>query len=247
MSRYKILIEYDGTGFHGWQKQKNSTNTVQETIENAFSQLTQEKVSVYGAGRTDTGVHATEQTAHIDLNKNWPLYRIQEGLNYYLKNSKCRIIGIDKVSPDFHARFHASLREYKYLILNRQSSSPIYQNRMWHIKKQLDIESMQQGAKILIGTHNFNAFRSVHCQAKNPFRSIESFEVTKKEEIIKTVIQAKSFLQNQVRIMMGTLVEIGLKKISPESLYEMLKEADRKKSGPTAPPYGLYLNKVFYS
>ena len=246
IQRYKITLEYDGTAFHGWQKQNNSIS-VQSTITDALYQLTSQNIEIHGAGRTDAGVHAISQVAHFDIPQIIPLHQIRNALNFYLNKYSVSITNAEYVTQDFHARFSAKSRTYKYLIFNRNSPTSLYKNRVWTIYKILDIEKMLLASRDFIGTHDLTSFRSIHCQAHNPVRPIYDINIIKQDDhLISITIHAKSFLHNQVRIMVGTLAYIGLGKYSTNIIPWMLQQKDRTKSGITAPPYGLYLYKILY-
>lgn len=252
--KIKLTIEYDGLKFFGWQKQENF-NSVQETVETAINTVfdNKEQIELFGAGRTDTGVHATGQIAHFEL-FNPELINIWKNnlgkfilaVNFYLQDKGTLVTNAEIASDDFHARFSAKMRYYKYIIFNRNIKSVIYENRAWHIAQKLDENKMHKAAQYFLGTHNLNAFRSAHCNAANPIRTISEISVYRKEDFIIMEIAAKSFLHNQVRITIGTLKDIGLGKISEDSITQLLKSGDRTKAGVTAPPHGLYLVKVDY-
>ncbi|MDR0942714.1 MAG: tRNA pseudouridine(38-40) synthase TruA [Holosporales bacterium] len=252
--KIKLTIEYDGGKFFGWQKQKGQIS-VQESIENAVSRAfdNRERIELYGAGRTDAGVHATGQVAHFDvadesLVKVWKsnVERLPAAINYYLLDSGAVVIEAEVASPDFHARFSAKMRRYKYVIYNRKIKSVIYDKRAWHVARKLDAETMNAAAQSLLGNHNFNAFRSARCGAKNPIRTISEINISRKENFIIAEVAAKSFLHNQVRIIVGTLVKIGTGDKPLEYVEYLLDSQDRTLAGPTAPPHGLYLIKVEY-
>ncbi|GHT90070.1 tRNA pseudouridine synthase A [Alphaproteobacteria bacterium] len=254
LMRVKLLIEYDGTKFCGWQKQRDCIS-VQETIERAICNVFGDALmpELYGAGRTDTGVHATGQIAHLELadeklTEKWKnnLLRLHIAINANMLQSGARVLEATEVSDDFHARFSAKMRHYKYVILNRNVNSPIYEGRVWNIRRKIDENSMNFAAQFLRGTHNFNAFRSSQCSALNPVRTISNVEVSRKGDLIIVKISAKSFLHNQVRITVGTLKEIGIGAKNPEYIKYLLESADRTQAGPTAPAFGLYLTKIDY-
>lgn len=245
MQRYKITIEYDGSEFNGWQTQISSTG-VQECIEKSIYQFSGEKVKVFGAGRTDSGVHALGQVAHFDLEKNLYTQNILNAINFYLKPRKISILNISKVDFNFHARFSAKSRSYLYKIINRESPLALEYNKAYLLKAPIDIEAMQQAASALIGTHNLSSFRCAQCQASSPVKTINAINVSKLSEVIQINITAPSFLHKQVRIIVGTLCKIGKKKIKPESIIDILNAKDRSKAGPTAPACGLYLKNVSY-
>lgn len=245
MPRYKVLIEYDGTKFHGFQRQKELIS-VQGLTEDALLKIAQENVTVYGSGRTDTGVHATGQVIHFDLMKNITPFKLREGLNYYMSEKGCSVLEASIVSDDFHARFKAKSRTYIYKILNRRPPSPLYDQRVWHIKNPLNINLMKEAAQYFIGCHDFSAFRCIHCQVASPIKTMEQCEVFEKDDLIEIHISSRSFLHNQIRIMVGTLVQIGLNKEKPTWIKQLLETGNRRESGQTAPPYGLYFAKVTY-
>ena len=252
--RVKLTVEYDGTGFYGWQKQ-NDFVSVQEVIEQAISKVfnSAETIELYGAGRTDTGVHATGQVAHFEIfNKKlistWQnnIAKLADAINFYLLNQAIVIIKSEIVSDDFHARFSAKMRHYKYLIYNRRVRSVIYTNRAWHVPQHLDVSAMHEASQYFLGTHNLNAFRSLHCNAQNPVRTISNIKVYRDGDFVIMDISARSFLHNQVRITIGTLKQIGEHKYLPEHIKDLLEKQDRRVAGVAAPPYGLYLTGVDY-
>lgn len=246
MPRYKLTVEYNGTLFHGWQRQGQGVISVQGLIEEAVFQFCQERVTVEGAGRTDTGVHATGQVAHIELSKEWPLYRIGDALNYFLKTTGIAIVGVEAVDDRFHARFSATSRVYNYIIINRRSPVPLWENRAWHVILPLDMEAMTKGATAFVGHHDFTSFRSVHCQSPSAMKTLDEFSLTQEGDKIIAQIRSRSFLHNQVRIMMGTLQQVGIGKLSVDVIEQALLGKNRTFAGPTAPPYGLYLSQVQY-
>lgn len=232
--------------FCGFQKQQNVQNTVQEVLESALFYLTQEKVGVVCAGRTDTGVHALAQIVHVDLSKQWSTFQLCRGLNFYLKNIDIAVIRV--YACDLHARFDAKERFYTYHILNRSAPSPLLKNRAWHIPQTLDIDLMQKGCEALIGHHNFNAFRSSACEAKNAQRTLNHAQCERvSSDQIHLRFSAQAFLHNQVRIMVGTLVYIGLGKIPVSQIQQAFNSGMRQHTGKTAPPYGLYFSGARYT
>ncbi len=245
MPRYRLCIEYDGTFFCGWQRQPN-VSSVQQCLEDSLFHLTQESVNVEGAGRTDTGVHALGQVAHVDLKKDWDPFRLKEGLNFFLQEKGVSVLDVGLAQHDFHARFHATSRSYRYLIVNRRPPLVLEKNRAWHVMAPLDIEAMKRAAKHLIGYHNFQSFRSAHCQASCAFKTLYSIEIYNLDDHIITHLHAKSFLHNQVRIIMGTLVSVGLGKFQDDDMPSLLLQRDRTRAGPTAPAEGLYFLSVTY-
>ena len=245
MPRYKIIIEYKGTNYVGWQRQDNGPS-IQSEIENSIKKLVGKKIEVFGAGRTDAGVHALKQIAHFDLEKFFPVDVIRDGLNQYLRPQAISIIKAEKVSENFHARFNAKQRYYSYIIINRRSPLTIERNRAWVVHKKLNVILMQQAIKLFIGKHNFNAFRSVNCQSETSFKTIDYAEVKENNKKIIIDVKAKSFLHSQVRIMVGTIVYVGEGKIKFDQITSIIRSGDRKKAGPTAPAEGLYLKDIIY-
>jgi tRNA pseudouridine38-40 synthase len=252
--KIKLLIEYDGTKYSGWQKQKTQPS-IQETIEIAIKTIFANlcEITLHGAGRTDAGVHALGQVAHFEISdqaiiNKWKhnLKKLPLAINANMLDSGICILAAEEVSDSFHARFAAIMRHYQYLILNRSADSPLYNKRVWNIHSKLDEKIMNTAAQFLIGHHNFNAFRSSQFSASNPHRTISDIKVYRKDDIITIEVSAKSFLHNQVRIIVGTLKEIGLGKKEPEYVKLLLQNRERIHAGPTAPPYGLYFTKVEY-
>ena len=245
MPKYKIIIEYDGTDFVGWQRQVNGPS-IQHSIEKAVETMFSEKISVFGAGRTDSGVHAKGQVAHFNISKDIALDTIRDGLNHFLRPLPISILNAEKVDENFHARFSAQLRSYEYLIINRRSPLTLYKNQAWGIFKQLNFNAMKEAAIHFEGKHDFNGFRSIDCQASSSIKTIESCTVEKNEQYIVINVAAKSFLHSQVRIIAGTLVEVGKGKIKSEEVIKIIESKDRNRAGSTAPAHGLYLLKVEY-
>ena len=246
--RYKINIEYDGTNLFGWQKQLDGPS-VQGLIEQAIFLTSQQNVEVYGAGRTDAGVHAIAQVAHFDLETKLDPFRIREALNAHLKNSlnaPISITEIEEVADDFHARFSAIGRSYIYKIISRRAPLVLEKDRAWWVPIPLDIKKMQKGAKHLLGNHDFSAFRATACQAKSPIRTLDVLNIQQKEDEITFTVEAKSFLHHQVRNIVGTLKLVGDGTLQAKDIKTILDSKDRTKAGPTAPACGLYLNKVWY-
>ncbi len=246
MPRYKLIIEYDGTGFVGWQKQQNGLS-IQELIEQAIQSFSAEKAVIFGAGRTDAGVHATHQCAHFDLAKHYEPYKVQGAINHFLQPHPILVKEVTEVSEEFHARFSAKSRSYIYQILNQANPSPLLRNLVWHISSPLDVDNMKLAAQILIGKHDFSSFRSAHCQSKSAIKTINEITITKDNDgLIKIFINAPSFLHNQVRIIVASLVEVGLHKWTNDDFKKVLEAKDRTKAGQTAPAQGLCLNEVQY-
>jgi tRNA pseudouridine38-40 synthase len=249
MPRYKLTIEYEGNRFSGWQRQRKQAS-VQETIEKAIKAMYNEDVLVEGAGRTDAGVHALGQVGHIDLSQDVPAYRVSDGLNHFLRGKGVVIIKAESVASDFHARFSATGRAYEYRILNRRAPLVLEANQAWHVIPPLDIPKMQAAAKKLVGYHDFTSFRSAHCQATSPIRTLEVFEInqvpTFAGDYIIAHVASRGFLHNQVRIMMGTIKLVGEGRMKVEEISKLLEARDRRVTGPTAPPQGLYLKSIAY-
>ena len=246
MFRYQILIEYVGTRFRGWQIQKKD-KTIQGLLQEKISKLLKEKIILLGSGRTDTGVHAIEQSAHFDCkNQIKNLDRFLISINHFLNKDGVTVLKIKKRNKNFHARFSARMRIYKYIIINRLGGPVLEKNRGWHIMKELDLIAMKKGAKKLIGTKDFSTFRSSSCSAKTPVRTIKSIKFLTKKDIIEIEIKAQSFLQNQVRSMVGCLKYVGEDKWSIQKFDKIIKSKKRINCAPPAPAEGLYLTKVIY-
>lgn len=251
--RYKITIEYIGTHFSGWQKQNNAIS-VQEAIENAIFLFTGQKIVVFAAGRTDSGVHALGQVAHFDLQQrrgdkfyNYEPREIIRAVNHFLRPLAINIIDCSIVSYEFHARFSAISRAYLYKILNQSCKNIFLENRVWWIRKNLNIEAMKEGSKYLIGMHDFTSFRAQNCQAKSPIKTINEIKITSQDNIINFYISAPSFLYHMVRNIVGSLVLIGEGKYPPSHIDFILKAKDRGKAGQTAPACGLFFLNVKFS
>ena len=245
MQRYQIKVEYDGTNFVGWQYQKNGLS-IQEILQNAIFQFSKEKVTVTGAGRTDAGVHAIAQMAHFDLKKKIKKKNFILGVNQYIGNNPVTILNIKKTNNKFHSRFDAKKRTYQYVIINRQSSLALQKNKAWHIRKKLDLKAMKKGAKLLLGTHDFSTFRASSCGAKSPIKTLKKVSIKKNKERIILKFTSKSFLQQQVRSMVGCIKYLGEGKWRLEDFIKAFKSKKRSNCAPPAPPYGLYLEKVDY-
>ena len=246
MNRYQILIEYDGTNYNGWQVQRKG-KTIQGRIQNTISKIFKEKINITGSGRTDSGVHALEQSAHFDTNtKIKDSYKFLRSVNHFLSRYGISILDLKKRKLTFHARYSAKARIYRYVILNRKSGSVLKNKRCWHIIKKLNLEMMKKGAKKLIGTKDFSTFRSSSCSAKTPVRTIKSIKFLTKKDIIEIEIKAQSFLQNQVRSMVGCLKYVGEDKWSIQKFDKIIKSKKRINCAPPAPAEGLYLTKVIY-
>ena len=248
MPRYRLDIEYDGTPFYGFQRQEKFIS-VQQVLEEVFAEFAQEQVTVYAAGRTDTGVHATGQVIHVDLTKDWTVEKVQEALNGLMKYKGHPVAALDvyKVSPDFDARFSAIRRFYRYRIINRMAPLTIEKDRAWWIRFPLDVEAMNAAAQELVGHWDFTTFRSTDCQAKSPMRTLDRLDVNRVDETeIEIIAESRSFLHNQVRSIVGSLKMVGDGKWSRQDLIDARDALDRKRCGPVAPACGLYLTAVAY-
>jgi tRNA pseudouridine38-40 synthase len=245
MQRYKIKIEYDGTPFVGWQFQKNGLS-VQEVLQKAIFNLSNEKTIVIGAGRTDSGVHALEQIAHFDIKKKIEKKKFLPGLNQHIGNKPVTILKINKTNKKFHSRFDAKKRTYQYIIVNRQSPLALQKNKAWLIKKKLNIKVMKKGAKLLLGTHDFSTFRASSCSAKSPVKTMKKISIKKNKDKITLNFTSKSFLQQQVRSMVGCIKNLGEEKWDINEFKKSFKSKDRLKCAPPAPACGLYLKSIKY-
>ena len=245
MPRYKLVIEYDGTPFAGWQVQSHEVS-VQGALQDAIFKFTGEHVTVKGAGRTDAGVHALGQVAHIDLGRDWGPGRVRDAINFHLKPAPCVVLSCDLVSEAFDARFSAVARHYVYRILIRRARPVLDRDRVWWITHALDASAMQAAARHLEGRHDFTTFRAVHCQAASPVKTLDRLDVAQEGLEIVIRASARSFLHNQVRSMVGTLKLVGEGKWRPDDVAAALEARDRSRCGPVAPASGLYLERVDY-
>jgi tRNA pseudouridine38-40 synthase len=248
MPRYRLTIEYDGTSYFGWQRQAGFI-TVQQALEDALARFTQHEVTLFGAGRTDTGVHALAQVAHVDLQRDWSPEKVAEAANGILRQAGhgVAVIGCARVSVQFDARFSARRRHYRYRIINRRPPLTLELNRAWWVRKPLDINAMHQAAQLLVGHHDFTTFRSVNCQAKSPFKTLDMLSVTAAGGCeIEIAASSRSFLHNQVRSMAGTLKLVGEGKWAACDVSAARDARDRKACGPVAPACGLYLARIDY-
>ena len=248
--KYALLIEYNGNDLVGWQKQ-NEGISVQSSLEDAAKNIFNEEFEIQGSGRTDAGVHALGQIAHINLPKGHRLtsrhpFYIISAFNSLLRDSNIRVISTKPVKAEFNARFSAIKRFYKYRILCRAAPPALDKGKVWHFRKKLDISSMKEGVKYLIGKHDFTSFRTIKCQAKSPVRTIDEVSFSREGEEVIMRVSAKSFLHSQVRIIAGTIVKIGDGTWDPEKILTILKGKNRNLAGPTAPADGLYLERVKY-
>jgi len=243
--RYKLTIEYDGGPFVGWQRQDNGAS-IQAALEAAVAAFCGERVLVQGAGRTDAGVHALGQVAHLDLASAKPVDTLRAALNFHLKPHPVAVVEAEIVPADFHARFSATWRRYRYRILNRRAPPALERGRLWHVPMPLDAMAMAEAAAVLVGRHDFNSFRSAACQAASSIKTLDLLEVARNEAEIRIEVGARSFLHNQVRILVGTLQLVGRGQWSRRDVEEALAARDRTRAGPTAPPQGLCLMEVRY-
>lgn len=248
--RYKLTIEYDGTPFHGFQYQLGLPS-VQGELEKVLPYINKgDFAKVYVAGRTDTGVHAIGQVAHVDLKTNYESFKVLQALNQQLrknlKEQTISVTNVEHVDKNFHARFSAQKRFYLYRIINRIAPTALNLKRAWHIYTPLNIASMNEAAQFLKGHHDFTSFRSIECQSPSPIRTLDELSITEKKEFIEVKVSSKSFLHHQVRNIVGTLKLVGQGKWSPNHVKKVLEAKDRRTAGPTAPPYGLYLTDVQY-
>lgn len=244
MRNIKIVIEYHGRGFNGWQKQPDKLN-IQGEIERAIEEITGEKVDLTASGRTDAGVHSLGQTANFKIEGNFPIEKFPIALNSKLKNS-IRIKSAEEVDERFHSRYSVKSKKYRYIINNSEYGTAIYRELEFHIPQKLDIEKMQEAAKYFEGEHDFKAFKASGTSSKSSVRTIYKAEVIKDGDRIKIELTGNGFLYNMVRIISGTLVDVGLGKIKPEEITEIIESLDRKRAGKTLPPHGLYLVEVMY-
>jgi len=245
MNRYKICIEYDGTCFCGWQRQKNQKISVQETIERALQRLNYD-TPVFGAGRTDSGVHATGQIAHFDLPNEVDCAKFQKSINYFMRPERVVILSMNRVTNNFHARFSALKRQYIYRMEYRQAPAILNAKRVWHVRTFPDLDLLQRGASLLVGRHDFNNFRAAGCQAQNSLRTLDILNIESSDNTIEFFIQATSFLHKQVRIMIGALHEIGVNRWPLSYIEEAFAQPNHRLTQVHAPPHGLYLHRVLY-
>src|SRR5690349_2812702 len=245
MPRYKLTIEYDGTPFAGWQWQEGAP-TVQRALTDAIAALCGHAVKVAGAGRTDAGVHAIGQVAHVDLEKDWRADKLRDAVNAHLRPHPVAVLAAEKVDDSFDARFSAKKRHYLYRIVNRRADLALERARAWRVPRRLDRDAMHAAAQKLIGKHDFTTFRSTECQAKSPVKTLDQLDVTRGGDEVRIETSARSFLHNQVRSMVGSLVLVGDGKWTADDLAKALAARDRAGCGPVAPPEGLYLVRVDY-
>jgi tRNA pseudouridine38-40 synthase len=246
MPRYRLLIEYDGTELAGWQLQ-DTLPTVQGVLENAVEKLHSQHCLVYGAGRTDAGVHAMGQVAHVDLPKSWDPFVLRNAINGNVRPFKVSVIEAEEVSDDFHARFKATERRYLYRIQNRRAPPALDHGKVWHVPAPLDADAMHEAAQVLVGKHDFSTFRASSCQALSPIKTLDVLKVSRYGDDIEVEAVARSFLHNQVRSMVGTLKMVGEGKWTWRDVQKALDAKNREACGVVAPPQGLYLVSVGYA
>lgn len=245
MPRYKLTIEYDGGPFVGWQRQKNG-RSVQQAIEEAIAGFSQQSATLKGAGRTDAGVHALGQIAHVDLERDWPADTVRDAVNAHLRPDPIAIVTAESVADDFDARFSARKRHYLYRIVDRRAPPALERGRVWSVPTPLDTDAMHLAAQSLVGRHDFTTFRAAECQAKSPLKTLDRLDVSRAGDEIAIRASARSFLHNQVRSMVGALKKVGEGKWPIAEVGLALAARDRSRSGPVAPAHGLYLVSVDY-
>jgi tRNA pseudouridine38-40 synthase len=243
--RYRLTLEYDGGGFVGWQRQDNGPS-VQAALEAAIQAFAGEAVATVAAGRTDAGVHALGQVVHADLARDWPVETVRDAINFHLKPAPVTILEAALAPPEFHARFSATARTYRYRIVNRRAPLALERGRAWWWPSPLDAAAMHRAAQRLLGQHDFTSFRATQCQAKSPVKTLDRLAVTRDGELIAVEAAARSFLHHQVRNMVGTLRLVGEGKWTGDDVARALAARDRAAAGPTAPAEGLYLVAVRY-
>jgi tRNA pseudouridine38-40 synthase len=245
MPRYRLTIEYDGRPYNGFQAQA-SQPSVQGAIEAAVKAFSGQAIRIAAAGRTDTGVHATGQVVHVDLERDWPAETVMNALNAHLVREAVSVLDAVVVSNDWHARFSANERRYLYRILNRRAPPALEAGKVWHVKKPIDAEAMHTAAQALVGLHDFTTFRDMACQAKSPLKTLDVARVSRVGDEVHLVFEARSFLHRQVRSMTGTLAEVGVGRWTADDVRAALEARDRTACGPVAPADGLYLTGVGY-
>lgn len=245
MPRYRLLVEYDGRPYHGFQAQAGLPS-VQGALERAIRAFCGEDLRVNAAGRTDAGVHATGQVVHVDLAKDWPAETVRNALNAHLVPEPVAVIDAQVAVGDWHSRFSATGRRYLYRILNRMAPPALDQGRVWHVKKPLDAAAMHAAAQVLVGHHDFTTFRDLACQAKSPVKTLDVADVRREGDEVLLVFASRSFLHRQVRSMTGTLAEVGVERWTAADVRAALAARDRRACGPVAPAEGLYLTQVVY-
>ena len=245
MPRYKLTIEYDGGPFVGWQRQTNGVS-VQQTLEEAFEKFTGQRLVVHGAGRTDAGVHARAQVAHVTLDRDWRTDVVRDAVNAHLQPAPVAVLAAERVADDFEARFSALARHYVYEIRDRRAPLTLERGRAWHVKRRLDDRAMHAAAQDLLGKHDFSTFRDSECQADSPVRTLDRLDVIRDGDAVRVFASARSFLHRQVRSIVGSLEHVGGGKWRPDDLRAALEARDRARCGMVAPAEGLYLLRVDY-
>ena len=243
MTRYKVILEYDGTDLIGWQENRQGPS-VQSIIKDAIFGFCKQRPDVVGAGRTDAGVHAVAMTAHFDIDGEFDANTVMRALNFYLNNKPVSVLNCEIVPDEFNARFDCVARHYKYIVLNRSASPVLNKNRVYWVPRKLNVDAMRMAAQKLIGNHDFTSFRASECQAKSPIKTLDKIEITQNGDEIIFEFSARSFLHHMVRNIVGTLVEIGLGK--PYDIDEIFAARNRSAAGPTAPADGLYFIRADY-
>ena len=243
MTRYKVILEYDGTDLIGWQENRQGPS-VQSIIKDAIYSFCKQRPDVVGAGRTDAGVHAVAMTAHFDIDSNFDANTVMRALNFYLNNQPVSVLNCEIVSNDFNSRFDCVARHYKYIVLNRSASPVLNKNRVYWVPRPLNVNAMKAAAQKLLGNHDFTSFRASECQAKSPVKTLDKIEIIQNGDEIVFEFSARSFLHHMVRNIVGTLIEIGLGK--PYDIDEILSAKNRSAAGPTAPADGLYFIRADY-
>jgi tRNA pseudouridine38-40 synthase len=245
MARHKLIVEYDGSTYSGWQRQANA-RSIQQALEEAVRRFDPAASRVAGAGRTDAGVHARGQVAHVDLTREWDGWRLREAINAHLTREFVSVVEAEPVDGAFDARRSAMARHYRYEAINRRAPLTFSRGRAWLMRSPLDVAGMNAAAQVLVGRHDFSTFRDMQCQANSPLRTLDYFRVSGEGGRVLFDVGARSFLHRQVRSMVGSLVQVGLQRWSAEALGAALAAADRARCGPVAPPDGLYLERVDY-
>ena len=244
MTRYKVILEYDGTNLIGWQENRQGPS-VQSLLKDAIEKFCGARPDIVGAGRTDAGVHAVAMVAHFDLNSGADANTVMRAVNFYLNDAPVSVVDCEIVSDDFNARFSCVMRHYKYIVLNRSAPPVLDKNRAWWVPRKLNVKKMRDAARTLVGKHDFTSFRASQCQAKSPIKTLDSCRIEKKDDLIVFDFSARSFLHHQVRNMVGTLVEIGLG--APYDINEIFAVRNRSAAGATAPACGLYFIQADYA
>ena len=244
MTRYKVILEYDGTNLIGWQENRQG-QSVQSLLKDAIEKFCGVRPDIVGAGRTDAGVHAVAMVAHFDLNSGADANTVMRAVNFYLNDAPVSVVDCEIVPDDFNARFSCVMRHYKYIVLNRSAPPVLDKNRAWWVPRKLNVKKMRDAARTLVGKHDFTSFRASQCQAKSPIKTLDSCRIEKKDDLIVFDFSARSFLHHQVRNMVGTLVEIGLG--TPYDINEIFTARNRSAAGATAPACGLYFIQADYA